>query len=153
MRLCLLLTVVAALLALTLSAHADSETLTVEMAVSPSNVYLNSQGVWVTVHAEIPYSEVTGVSVTLDGIPQNVGVQSEVRMGDDIPQTRDLSPGHVRVALAQVARELLDRFTNDVEVQQHGVRPDIVLENLVLRAALGVPDDLLAALLDVFEEQ
>jgi hypothetical protein len=53
----------------------------------------------------------------------------------------------------QVARELLDRFTNDVEVQQDGIRPDIVFENLILRAALGVPDNLVAALLDVFEEQ
>ena len=102
---------------------------------------------------DFPYRVQQCRNVTLDGIPQNVGVQSEVRVGDDIPQPRDLSPGHVRMTLAQVAREFLDRFTNDMEVLQDGVRPDIVAEDLVFRAALGVPDDLLAALLDVFEEQ
>jgi hypothetical protein len=102
---------------------------------------------------DLPYRVQKCGNVTLDCIPQDVGVQSEARVGDDIPQTRDLSPGHVRMALAQVARELLDRFADDVKVQQDGVRPDIVLENLVFRAALGVPDDLLAALLDVLEEQ
>jgi hypothetical protein len=100
-----------------------------------------------------PYGVQKCRNIALDGIPQDVGIQSEVSVGDDIPQTRDLSPGYIRIALAQFARELLDRFTDDVEVQQDGVRPDIVLENLVLRPALGIPDDLRAALLDVFEEQ
>jgi len=80
MRLCLLLTVVAVLLTLTFSAHADSELMTVDMVVSPSNVYLDSQGVWVTVHADIPYSEVTGVSVTLNGI--SVAITKSDSRGD-----------------------------------------------------------------------
>ena len=42
---------------------------TVPIVVSPNVLNLDSQGVWVTVHAEIPYSIVEGASVTLNGIP------------------------------------------------------------------------------------
>ena len=42
---------------------------------------------------------------------------------------------------------------DDVEVEEDRVRPDIVLENLILRSAVGVLDEFLAASLDVFEEQ
>jgi hypothetical protein len=41
----------------------------VDIVVSPSTLVFGSEGVWVTVHAEIPYSAVVGVSVTLDGVP------------------------------------------------------------------------------------
>lgn len=49
-----------------------------------------------------------------DRVPDDVGVQGEVRVSDEIPQAGDLSPGHVRVAFAQFTREFLDRFTDDM---------------------------------------
>jgi len=41
---------------------------TVTIVVSPNVVYLASQGVWVTVHADIPYSSVGDATVTLNGV-------------------------------------------------------------------------------------
>jgi len=43
--------------------------LTVPIEVSPNVLNLQSQGVWVTVHAEIAYSAVDGFSVTLNEVP------------------------------------------------------------------------------------
>ena len=77
--------------------------------------------------------------------------QSPLRLSDlTIFLTASRSAGTSR---STVVRQLLDRFADDVEVHQDGVHPDIVHENLFLRAALGVPDDPLATLLDVFEKQ
>ena len=45
---------------------------TIPIVISPNTINLESEGVWVTVHAEIPYSVVVRVSVTLDGIPVKV---------------------------------------------------------------------------------
>lgn len=39
------------------------------IAVSPSTLVMGSQGVWVTVHADIPYRIVDTASVTLNGVP------------------------------------------------------------------------------------
>ena len=39
------------------------------IAVSPSTLVMGSQGVWVTVHADVPYRVVDCASVTLNGIP------------------------------------------------------------------------------------
>lgn len=47
-----------------ISAESDAITIT----VSPNTLILDSQGVWVTVHTDIPYSQVDGVTVTLNGI-------------------------------------------------------------------------------------
>ena len=41
---------------------------TVPIMVSPNVINLDSEGTWVTVHAEIPYSTVVGLSVQLNGI-------------------------------------------------------------------------------------
>lgn len=38
------------------------------IVVSPSTLVMGSQGVWVTVHADIPYSIVDGATVTLNGV-------------------------------------------------------------------------------------
>lgn len=57
---------------------------------------------------DLPYRVQKSRNFMLDGIPQNVGVQSEVHVGDDIPQTRDLSPGHVRIAVGY-------KYSSDVE--------------------------------------
>ncbi len=45
------------------------EELTVPIQVSPGTLNLSSNGVWVTVHADIPYVVVAGSSVTLNGVP------------------------------------------------------------------------------------
>ena len=66
----LALTLCVAIFAGSAPSHADD--VTVPIVISPSVLNLDSQGVWVTVHAEIPYSRVVGVSVTLDGIPVQV---------------------------------------------------------------------------------
>ena len=39
------------------------------IAVSPSTLVMGSQGVWVTVHADIPYRIVDAATVTLNGVP------------------------------------------------------------------------------------
>jgi len=47
----------------------QGQELSVPIVVSPSTINLESQGTWVTVHAEIPFSDVDRTaSVTLDGI-------------------------------------------------------------------------------------
>jgi hypothetical protein len=62
----------AALLVLTpwmgLACHEADRDLTIVVAVSPKTVNLESQGVWVTVHADIPYRDVARFTVTLNGI-------------------------------------------------------------------------------------
>ncbi len=40
----------------------------VDIMVSPSTLYLESEGTWVTVHADIPYGAVVSASVELNGI-------------------------------------------------------------------------------------
>ena len=52
-----------------LAAAAQGADLTVPIVISPSTINLQAAGTWVTVHAEIDYSDVVGASVTLDGIP------------------------------------------------------------------------------------
>jgi hypothetical protein len=55
----------------------------VPIVVSPSTINLESEGVWVTVHAEIPAAIVDGLTVTLDGI-QRLSVRcwpSQVPLG------------------------------------------------------------------------
>lgn len=42
------------------------------IVVAPSTLVMGSQGVWVTVHADIPYVSVDGASVTLNGVPVTV---------------------------------------------------------------------------------
>ena len=37
--------------------------------MSPSTLVMGSQGVWVTVHADIPYRIVDAATVTLNGVP------------------------------------------------------------------------------------
>ena len=51
-----------------LAAAAQGEDLTVPIVISPSTINLESEGTWVTVHAEIDYSDVVGATVTLNGI-------------------------------------------------------------------------------------
>ncbi len=52
-----------------LAAAVRGEEVTVPIVIPPSTINLQSQGTWVTVHAEIDYSDVVGATVTLDGIP------------------------------------------------------------------------------------
>ena len=64
---------VAAVLAMIfLAAAARGADLTVPIVISPSTINLQAAGTWVTVHAEIDYSDVVGASVTLDGVPVKV---------------------------------------------------------------------------------
>ena len=51
-----------------LAVAAQAEDQTVPIVISPSTINLESEGTWVTVHAEIDYSDVVGATVTLDGI-------------------------------------------------------------------------------------
>lgn len=52
-----------------LAVAAQGADVTVPIVISPSTINLQAAGTWVTVHAEIDYSDVVGASVTLDGIP------------------------------------------------------------------------------------
>lgn len=46
--------------------------LEVPIVIAPSTINIDLKGVWVTVHAEIPYSEVVGAKVTLEGVAVKV---------------------------------------------------------------------------------
>jgi len=50
----------------------QTPSLTVPIVISPSTINLDSEGVWVTVHADIPYASVVGVSVTLNDVAVEV---------------------------------------------------------------------------------
>lgn len=64
--------IVGVLATVVLAAAVQGADLTVPIVISPSTINLESAGTWVTVHAEIPYSQVASASVTLDGIPVKV---------------------------------------------------------------------------------
>jgi len=49
-------------------------------------------------------------------------------------------------------RKLLDSFTDDVKVQENRVQSHVFSEDVLLRAPLGVSDNLVTSLLDVFQE-
>jgi hypothetical protein len=49
-----------------------SEDLSIDIVVSPNVLNLESDGIWVTVHAVIPYSVVVKSEVYLNGIPVEV---------------------------------------------------------------------------------
>jgi hypothetical protein len=91
------------LLALALSARAETEPAAVDIVVSPSSVFLDSQGTWVTVHAEIAYSAVVGATVTLDGIPvvfTKADNRGEFVAKFDLDQVKSrLEPGTVTLTL------------------------------------------------------
>ncbi|MCU0726254.1 MAG: hypothetical protein MUE73_10755 [Planctomycetes bacterium] len=50
------------------TARADTDLLEIDVVVSPSTVFLASQGTWVSVHTDIPYGAVDHASLTLDGV-------------------------------------------------------------------------------------
>jgi hypothetical protein len=50
-------------------AAAEPAVAEVAIQVSPNTLVLDSEGVWVTVHADIAYSAVMGGTVALNGIP------------------------------------------------------------------------------------
>jgi hypothetical protein len=52
-----------------LAVAAQAADLIVPIVVAPSTINLQAAGEWVTVHAEIDYSDVEAASVTLNGIP------------------------------------------------------------------------------------
>ena len=52
-----------------LAAAAQGADLIVPIVISPSAINLQAAGTWVTVHAEIDYSDVEAATVTLNGIP------------------------------------------------------------------------------------
>ena len=49
----------------------DNADMPIDITVSPSTLVMGSQGVWVTVHADIPYNVVDGITVTLNDVPVN----------------------------------------------------------------------------------
>ncbi len=52
--------------------QAEDAMLDVEIVVAPNVVYMASQGVWVTVHADIAWSTVVASEVTLNDLPVKV---------------------------------------------------------------------------------
>ena len=66
------ITLCSCLLVLSLSVNpvqCQDDALIIPVAIAPNVVNLESEGVWVTVHAGIPYNAVAGLSVTLNDIP------------------------------------------------------------------------------------
>jgi hypothetical protein len=61
--------IVSVLALVVLASAAKAEERIVPIYVSPSTINLQWKGESVTVHAEIPYSQVVSATVTLDGIP------------------------------------------------------------------------------------
>lgn len=82
---------------------------TIAIQVSPSILNLDSQGVWVTIHADIAYRDVDGFTVTLNGIPVEV-VKADSR-GDLVAKfclddVKDiLEPGKVALTLTGVTSD------------------------------------------------
>ncbi|KPL05317.1 hypothetical protein AMJ85_11980 [candidate division BRC1 bacterium SM23_51] len=46
----------------------QTDVMSIDITVSPSTLALDSEGVWVTVHTDIAYSEVAGSTLKLNGI-------------------------------------------------------------------------------------
>jgi hypothetical protein len=84
----------------------------ITIAISPSVLNLDSQGTWVTVHAEIPYSTVVGASVTLDGLPV------ESTFADDRGELV------AKFALAQVKDSLKSKVGSSVTLTLSGTTED-----------------------------
>lgn len=82
------------------------------ITVSPSTLVMGSQGVWVTVHADIPYSSVDCATVTLNGVP--VTVTFADNQGELVAKFQiDAIKGTVAVPSAEVT---LVALTNDGDV-------------------------------------
>ena len=50
-------------------ATCDDPSIVIPIVVSPSAINLESEGVWVSVHADIPYGSVATAELTLNGVP------------------------------------------------------------------------------------
>jgi hypothetical protein len=98
---------------------AEEDTLVVPIQVSPSTLNLESQGTWVTIHAEIPYSWVVGVSVTLNGLPVDVTKadnRGELVAKFNLDDVKDMvSPGIVELTLLGVTKDG-ETFTGSEDV-------------------------------------
>jgi len=83
--------------------------LSIPIVVSPSTLNLLSQGVWVTVHAEIPYSDVAAAGATLNGIPvestfaDSRGDLLATFIIDDVKEI--VEPGAVELTLSGTTKE------------------------------------------------
>ncbi len=56
------------------------------------------------------------------------------------------------MAVAIFGRQILDRFTYDLEIEEDSIESHLVREDFIAFQTCGVPGDLGAALLDVFEK-
>lgn len=92
----------------------ETSDVTTPIMISPNTINLDSEGVWVTVHAEIPYSIVLGASVTLDGIPVEVtkaDARGELVAKFCVDDVRDIvEPGTVELTLVGLT-ETGEEFT------------------------------------------
>jgi hypothetical protein len=108
MRTALLITAVVSLFVIGAPVAPDArgaapDALCIPIQVSPSTIVLDSQGTWVTVHADIAYCLVDTLSVTLDGIPvkftkaDDRGELVAKFIDDEVKE--ELSPGTVELTL------------------------------------------------------
>jgi hypothetical protein len=126
MKSILLVLAITALLVLTLGVRAGTEAdpISVDIVISPSTVFLDSNGTWVTVHAEIPYSQVAGVGVTLDGVAvvftkaDNRGEFVAKFNLDDVKER--LTPGTVTLVLSGWTRDGVPFIGSDEIVVKAG---------------------------------
>ena len=58
-----------------------------------------------------------GGDLCLYDIPKDVGIQAEIFMSDDIPQTGYLTPGNFNMFFFETFWHLPRRFTNDLEAE------------------------------------
>jgi hypothetical protein len=101
--------IAAVLATVVLAAAVQGQELIVPIVISPSTINLQSEGTWVTVHAEIDYSDVVGATVTLDGITvkstfaDNRGeLVAKFAVGD---VRAIVQPGSVELTLAGATRD------------------------------------------------
>lgn len=104
---CVLLLVIGLFAGMAVSQTGSSE-VEVSIVVSPSTINIQSKGVWVTVHADIPYSEVADAIVTLDDVDVEVVCTKSDARGDlvakfDVDAIKDIvDPGTAELELSVI---------------------------------------------------
>ena len=88
-----------------------------------------------------------------NNLPDGVVFQAEIGMRQNIAEASNASPGHLGVPLADRRRDLLCRFTKNLQVAQYGVNHHLVSKKVLPGEPLAVSEHFGAAQLHVLEEQ
>jgi hypothetical protein len=90
-------------------------------------------------------------NLILKDVPNYLLVQAEVPMNGDIPQTCDLTPLDLRIALSDIGRDLLGGLTQDHQVVNDGIVDHFIRSESVKVQVLCITQKLPAGGLDVLK--